>query len=313
MPQPKRWLPAACGPWLDRGAPSRCRHAASMPAWDEVAIAGVVRRLRLAADPRRRRMGEGARLGAGAGASLEFHDHRAYAPGDDLRHLDWSAYARSGQLVIRRHRKEVSPRIEVLFDASASMAVDPAKTALAATLAALCAGLAERDGGRPRLWGLTDTAQPLGPDWRNGLRRLECAGAAGLAGPAMAGLGAGAERIIISDGLCPDGPAAIVRRLGAEAGSVCLIQVLTRAELAPSLRGAVRLIDVEGGEADLIADEGARTGYHQRLARLQSGWAAALAGRGPGLCTLVVEDGFSAAVRRLVRHGILLAAGGLRA
>jgi uncharacterized protein (DUF58 family) len=281
-----------------------------MPAWDEAAIAGAVRRLRLAADPRRRRMGEGARLGAGAGASLEFHDHRAYAPGDDLRHLDWSAYARSGQLVIRRHRKEVSPRIEILLDASNSMAVDPAKMALATTLAALCATLATRDGGRPRLWSLTDSAQALGSDWRGGLRRLACAGAAGPACPAVPALGAGAERILISDGLCPEGPAAIVRRLGAEAGSLCLIQVLTRRELAPDALGAVRLVDVEGGEADLIADDRAVAAYRERLARLQAGWGAALSGRGAGLCTLAVEDGFEVAVRRLVRHGILLAAGG---
>lgn len=281
-----------------------------MPAWDEATIISAVRRLRLAADPRRRRLGEGARLGAGAGASLEFHDHRAYAPGDDLRHLDWSAYARSGQLVIRRHRKEVSPRIEILLDASASMAVDPAKLALACTLAALCATLAERDGGRPRLWGMTDRAHGLGSDWRGGLRRLVCAGAAGPACPGAPALAAGAERILISDGLCPEGPAAIVRRLGAEAGSLCLVQVLTKSELAPSPLGAVRLVDVEGGEADLIADQRAIATYRERLARLQAGWATALSGRGAGLCTLAVEDGFDAAVRHLVRHGVLLATGG---
>lgn len=278
-----------------------------MPAWDEAAVIGSARRLRLAADPRRRRMGEGARLGAGAGASLEFHDHRAYAPGDDLRHLDWSAYARSGQLVIRRHRKEVSPRIEILLDASASMAVDAAKMALASTLAALCATLAERDGGRPRLWGLSDAARTLGTDWRGGLRRLGCAGAAGPACPTA--LAPGAERILISDGLCQDGPAAIVRRLGAEAGSLCLVQVLTRRELAPAPLGAVRLVDVEGGEADLIADEGAVATYRERLNRLQAGWTTALSGRGAGLCTVTVEDGFDNAVRRMVRHSMLIATG----
>ena len=37
----------------------------------------------------------GSTLGARAGSSLEFKDHRAYEPGDDLRHIDWSAYART--------------------------------------------------------------------------------------------------------------------------------------------------------------------------------------------------------------------------
>lgn len=284
-----------------------------MPAWDEASVARAARRLRLAADPRRRRMGEGARLGSGPGASLEFHDHRAYAPGDDLRHLDWSAYARSGQLVIRRHRKEVSPRIEIILDSSASMAVDPAKATLAAGLAALCATLAERDGGRPRLWAMGAAARQLSGDWRGLLRRLEPAGAPGLAGQPGPALGPGAERILISDGLCPDGPAPVVRRLGAEAGSLCLVQVLTRVELDPAELGAVRLVDVEGGEADLIADRRAVAGYRERLARLQAAWQAALGGRGAGLCTVAVEDGLDGAVRRLVRQGILIGTAGDRA
>lgn len=278
-----------------------------MPAWDEAAVAATARRLRLVADPRRRRQGEGARLGAGPGASLEFHDHRPYSPGDDLRHLDWSAYARSGQLVIRRHRKEVSPRIEVLLDGSASMAVEPAKAALAAGLAALLATLAERDGGRPRVWALAAGPRLLSPDWRGGLRRLAADGAGGLACQPAPVLSAGAERIVVSDGLCPEGPAAIVRRLGGEAGSLALVQVLTREELAPAEHGAVRLVDVEGGEADLVADAATVAGYRERLGRLQAAWSAALTGRGPPPCTVAVEDGFDAAVRRLVRGGILVA------
>jgi uncharacterized protein (DUF58 family) len=281
-----------------------------MPSWDQATVAIAAKRLRLVADPLRRRQGDGVRLGRGPGASLEFHDHRPYAPGDDLRHLDWSAYARSGQLVIRRHRKEVSPRLEVLLDSSASMAVDPAKGALAAAMAALLCTLAERDGGRPRLWALGSTTQPLTPEWRAQLATLPCSGAAGLAAQPLPVLAAGGERVLISDGLCPDGPAAIVRRLGNDAGSLVLIQVLTRAELDPPAMGAVRLVDVEGGEADLVADTAAVAGYRARLGRLQAAWQSALRGRGAGLLTIAVEDGFESAVRRLVRGGLLLATGG---
>jgi uncharacterized protein (DUF58 family) len=280
-----------------------------MPAWDEAAVAAAAKRTRLIADPRRRRQGEGMRLGSGPGASLEFHDHRAYAPGDDLRHLDWSAYARSGQLMIRRHRKEVSPRLEVVLDASASMGADAAKAALAAALAALVATLAERDGGRPRIWVVGAAARQLAAPWRSSLATLAWGGSAGFTvrpGPALA---AGAERLLIGDGLCPEGPAEAVRRLGADAGSLAFVQVLTRAELDPGALGAAHLIDVEGGEADLVADEAAVAGYRERLARLQASWQRALQGRGAGLVTVVAEDGFDAAVRRLVRGGVLAATG----
>ncbi len=280
-----------------------------MPTWDEAAVATAAKRLRLVADPRRRRQGDGVRLGHGPGASLEFHDHRPYAPGDDLRHLDWSAYARSGQLMLRRHRKEVSPRVEILLDLSASMALSPAKAALAVGLAALLASLAERDGGRPRLWALGATTTLLCPGWRRRLALTTCDGQAGLLAAPAPALVAGGERVLVSDGLCPDGAAAAVRRLGGEAGSLALVQVLTRTELDPTVHGAVRLVDVEGGEADIVADRALLDGYRQRLARLQEGWRQALHGRGAGLVTVVAEDGFDTALRSLVRSGLVLPSG----
>src|SRR6478735_11130194 len=38
----------------------------------------------------------GQHAGQGTGSSLDFHDHRAYSPGDDPRHINWQAYARTG-------------------------------------------------------------------------------------------------------------------------------------------------------------------------------------------------------------------------
>jgi len=43
--------------------------------------------------PRRAAGTAGAVMGQRAGSSLEFRDYREYQPGDDLRHVDWSAYA----------------------------------------------------------------------------------------------------------------------------------------------------------------------------------------------------------------------------
>ena len=40
------------------------------------------------------------------GQSVEFADHRQYAPGDDLRHLDWSIYARLDRLMIKLFLEE---------------------------------------------------------------------------------------------------------------------------------------------------------------------------------------------------------------
>ncbi|MGE5701267.1 MAG: DUF58 domain-containing protein, partial [Clostridia bacterium] len=51
-----------------------------------------------------RRMASGTHAGKRRskqlGSSLEFADYRSYAPGDDLRQLDWNAYGRSGKLFV---------------------------------------------------------------------------------------------------------------------------------------------------------------------------------------------------------------------
>jgi uncharacterized protein (DUF58 family) len=276
-----------------------------MPAWDEARIQAATKRVRLGVDARRRRLGAGSRLGAGPGASLEFHDHRAYLAGDDLRHLDWSVYARTEQLMLRRHRQEVSPRFEVVLDCSASMALTPAKTALATDIAALLATLAESDGTRPVVWCAGEALRRLPGDWREALRRTACAGSGGLEARPVPTLGAGSERFLVSDGLCPGGGAPVVQALGSGAGRIALVQVLTAAERSPEPLGAARLEDLEGGAGDVLLDVATCDAYRERLARHQAGWQAALSGRGAGLVTCVVEDGFERALATLLQAGVL--------
>jgi uncharacterized protein (DUF58 family) len=55
------------------------------------------------------------------GFSVEFAEHREYAPGDDLRHLDWKVYARSDRLYLKEYELETNLRAHVLLDVSESM------------------------------------------------------------------------------------------------------------------------------------------------------------------------------------------------
>jgi len=75
------------------------------------------------------------------GASVIFAEHRDYRPGDDLRMLDWRAYARNDRYTIKHFEQETHLRAHLLLDLSASMAFDggsPAthKASYAATLLA---------------------------------------------------------------------------------------------------------------------------------------------------------------------------------
>jgi uncharacterized protein (DUF58 family) len=55
------------------------------------------------------------------GFSVEFAEHREYAPGDDLRHLDWKVYGRSDRLYLKEYELETNLRTHILLDASESM------------------------------------------------------------------------------------------------------------------------------------------------------------------------------------------------
>jgi len=55
------------------------------------------------------------------GFSVEFAEHREYSPGDDLRYMDWVAWARSDRYYIKQFEQQTNLRAHILLDVSASM------------------------------------------------------------------------------------------------------------------------------------------------------------------------------------------------
>src|ERR1700710_1270912 len=55
------------------------------------------------------------------GFSVEFSEHREYVPGDEIRHLDWRAYARTDRYYIKLYEQETNLRATIVLDTSASM------------------------------------------------------------------------------------------------------------------------------------------------------------------------------------------------
>ena len=83
-------------------------------------------------------------MGAGTGSSIDFQDHRPYLPGDDPRYIDWQAYARTGNYIMKLYREEVSPRLDLVLDASASMFLSPEKQTRSLELFYFCVESAAR-------------------------------------------------------------------------------------------------------------------------------------------------------------------------
>jgi uncharacterized protein (DUF58 family) len=55
------------------------------------------------------------------GQSIEFLQHRQYAPGDDLRHVDWKVWARQDRLYVKQFEEESNLTCTLLVDVSNSM------------------------------------------------------------------------------------------------------------------------------------------------------------------------------------------------
>src|SRR6476620_2744162 len=64
---------------------------------------------------------KGERRSLKRGQSVEFADYRNYPHGDDLRRVDWNAYARMERLFIKLYQEEEDLTVHVLVDASRSM------------------------------------------------------------------------------------------------------------------------------------------------------------------------------------------------
>ena len=78
----------------------------------------------------------GLRRSRALGSSVEFSDFREYAPGDDLRRVDWNAYARFDRLFLKLFMEEQETTVHILLDCSASMDFgEPSKWEMAQGLA----------------------------------------------------------------------------------------------------------------------------------------------------------------------------------
>ena len=97
---------------------------AALPGQGELqAFAAAAAQLLIERQPR----APGARVvSRRAGVGLQHLDHRDYAPGDEVRHIDWRQTARRRHPVLRRFEAESASDWTVLIDASSSMAAQGA-------------------------------------------------------------------------------------------------------------------------------------------------------------------------------------------
>lgn len=250
----------------------------------------------------------GERLGLSTGSSVEFHDRRSFQPGDDLRRLDWRALARTDKMLTRQYREEVSPVLELVVDASESMAFLDDKHQLTVDLLALLVELARAGGWRARAH-LVDARgrRPVALDalLAEGIT-LDGAGPWPEAAAAVgAGLAPGSLVVVLSDLLFPSPPSQWLPALAGRAGQLAVVQVLGGEDLDPP-EGPWRLTDAETGEIlERHVDAAAIAAYHARLDALGQATREACARARALYASVRADASLSEVARGLAVAGLL--------
>ena len=229
--------------------------------------------------------------GARDGQSVDFHDFREYQPGDDLRRVDWLAYARSGQMHLKLYREEVSPVVELFLDTSASMATYPGKEQAAVFLTAFLRGATLASEGRPVL--CLGGGRFSGGDFEAALAAAEFAGDGGLAAPVGGTAAARPLRFLISDCLFGEELVPLFRSHASGSLHFSPFMILSRSETNPPWRGHHRLFDVEAPSEtlDTSITAAAVAGYLTRLGKHEEALAREARLNGGRLLRLDVPDG----------------------
>ena len=265
----------------------------------------------------------GMRRSRRVGAGLEFADHRDYVPGDDLRYLDWNLYGRLERRALRLYQEDEDLSIDVLVDASASMAVGrPPKLDLAFQIGAALAyvGLSNLDRVGVTALGAEAAGPPPGRGKARILPILRYLDGVRPGRSARTSLAAEVREFLsrrhgrrrglvalVSDFYDPAGARAaleLVRRNQLEAIAV---QISAADELAPQLRGDLQLCDAETGELrDLTVSPRALAEYAERHAALLRELGGYCRERAIPCFTLSSDQAFDAVVLRMFRTGGLL-------
>lgn len=71
------------------------------------------------------------------GSSMDFAEHRAYMPGDDIRRIDWKLFARSDRHFVKEFEADTNTNFTILLDVSPSMRYGGGESAAGVTLSKL--------------------------------------------------------------------------------------------------------------------------------------------------------------------------------
>ncbi|OGR89087.1 MAG: hypothetical protein A3A86_02510 [Elusimicrobia bacterium RIFCSPLOWO2_01_FULL_60_11] len=253
------------------------------------------------------------------GHSLEFAEHREYAFGDELRHIDWKVYGRNDRFFIKQYDEETHLRVLLVLDASGSMGFRGEKSALSkydygATLAASLAYIALQQGDSAGLSILQNAGQSFVPP-RGTLSHLNTLAdqlvTARPSGPTdiskcLESLARSVTRrsmiILISDLL--DDSAAVLKGLKLlrfKKHEVTVLHLLDRAEKDFDFTGQVRFESLEGQDRLVLDADSYRREYAARVEKLSQSYRTALETSGMAYHFHATDEPLDRLIRSVLR------------
>jgi uncharacterized protein (DUF58 family) len=206
---------------------------------------------------------QGERRSKRRGQSVEFADYRNYTSGDDLRFIDWNIYARLDRLLIKLFTEEEDLVLYVICDISKSTDFgEPNKGVYIRQVAAALGYIGLVHGNRVHVaaLGAGETGAMRGR-WRVP-RMVDFL--QGLEVETTEDFSAACKRfalqhrqkgvcVLISDFLIKEGFANGVKYLTSGQHDFFALQILSPQEIEPTVRGDLRLVDVEDNDATEIS------------------------------------------------------------
>jgi len=224
------------------------------------------------------------------GSSVEFAEHKEYSPGDNVRHLDWRAYARFDRHYIKRFEDEANLRALMLIDTSGSMGYRspvegrPTKLELSVVGAAALSYVLARQGDAVGLGTFaTGLELRVPPRARRGhlqeiFVNLESLGASGTTalGKALDRLAEGMNRrmvLVIFSDLLEAGEDAMraVSRIAARRHDVALFHVMDPDELDFPFEDNTLFTSLEDGREVPIDARAIKKAYLDEVAQFLRG------------------------------------------
>jgi uncharacterized protein (DUF58 family) len=221
----------------------------------------LLEQLRLSVRPSSAGAGQGEHRSQALASGVEFADHRKYVVGDDVRSIDWKAFARHRQLMVKVFEEEREVRIYILLDVSKSMTRgEPPKLRVAKAVAAAFSYLGMKQFDQVRVVAFSGD---LGQEHRAGRSRafyplleksieaLEVESITGFNETVRSFAKRYAGRglvVVVTDLMDPSDWGEGFRNLARLGHELCVVRITCAEDERPEFKGELELLDAETGQ-----------------------------------------------------------------